>query len=184
MTEDDDSWYPRRRWPAPARWAPIGTPPDWSLESPDEDGTLDGGSFVLRRQARDLLGWTGRELAIVPALQLIHPDDRRAVAAIAPRRCGENPFVPFEIRIVSRDSRYWWTRWHLTARHDGAPVAVSDCLLRPDPDIAPPIGVWEWNADANAVAWSDQLLEMFGFRADAPDTYMRALDVVLPEDRP
>jgi hypothetical protein len=88
------------------------------------------------------------------------------------------------MRVLSRDSQYWWTRWHLRRGPGDATVAVGDSVMRPDADGAPVVGVWEWDAEADTVEWSAELLDMFGFRAEPPATYLHALDIVLPEDRP
>ena len=145
----------------------------------------DDVSFVLLEAVADMLGWTGRELAMIPALQLIHPDDSDLLDG--PSWCGtqgQTRFRPIRLRVLSRDSRYWWTRWNLRRHHNGATVAVGDSVLRPATDVGPVVGVWEWNTATDTVAWSVELLDMFGFRAQPPATYLHALDVVLPEDRP
>jgi PAS domain-containing protein len=149
-----------------------------------EAGT-DDAAFLLHDAEPGMLGWTRRDLALVPAAQLVHPDDRERIptgASWGPLRSIQ--FVPFELRLLSRDSRYWSTRWYLSRRPDGAVGAIADCVLGPDSDVGPAVGVWQWNSTDDTLSWSVELLNMFGFRSRPPTGRLRLLDVVLPEDRP
>jgi PAS domain-containing protein len=164
-------------------WLPFESPCRSSLRAIHCDSHGDGGTFVLQAPARELLGWSSDELAVVPAEQLVHPDDRDVIGATAMRVGGRTaPFLPIDVRLLSRDSRYWWTRWHLFLRPDGSTVAAGQCLLQPA-DTGPAIGVWSWDVGSDTVAWSAEVLDMFGFRRTPPSSYAAALDIVHADDR-
>jgi hypothetical protein len=185
MSDDGETGRPRRPRPALRRWVPGHVRAACSLGVVLDVDADDDAPFVLEDAAADMLGWTRRELAMFPARQLIHPDDRERLDG--PGWSGTHdqvPFVPIRVRVLSRDSRYWWTRWHLRRDLDDATVAVGDSVMRPAPDDGPAVGIWEWETESDTVTWSVELLDMFGFLAQSPATYLRALDVVLPEDRP
>jgi PAS domain S-box-containing protein len=45
------------------------------------------------------------------------------------------------------------------------------------------IGSWEWDVQANAIWWSDEMYRVFGLPVGSPVTYERYLALVHPEDR-
>lgn len=156
------------------RWAPEASlaeaaPGHWNLAA--------GGSSML-------LGWSPADLAVIPALELLHPDDRDVLLdATAPIGSGRIPFRPLELRVLARDSRYWWTRWHLGAQSDGALMALGVDYLQPAVDSGPPVGTWHWDADRDVVSWSPELLDMFGMQIGPPASYDAFLAVILDDDR-
>jgi PAS domain-containing protein len=145
------------------------------------------GTFELAGGAGDLLGWTTNELQCAPYLEFVHPDDREVLAEAGDDLRASRvrtPFVPLEMRVLARDRRYWWTRWTVNLTEDGTGVRASGVdYLAPQPTKGPPVGTWYWDADADTVSWSTELLDMFGFEVGPPVAYGDFLAAVLADDR-
>jgi PAS domain-containing protein len=138
-------------------------------------------------QPGDLLGWTADDLRCAPYTEFVHPDDRDLFADAADELWSSSvptAFVPLEMRVVSRDRRYWWTRWTVRLTNDGMGVrAVGVDYLAPCPTKGPPVGTWLWDVDADTVSWSTELLDMFGITFGPPAAYGDFLAAVLEDDR-
>jgi PAS domain-containing protein len=128
-----------------------------------------------------LLGWTAAELHLVPGEDFLHPDDRDELDAL---RCGActGRFIPVELRILARDSRYWWTRWHLVVGPGGSCEATGLDYIRPA-GAASPVATWRWNVDRDIVSWSPELLDMFDLRWGPPASLASFLASVHEDDR-
>ena len=144
-------------------------------------------TFELPGGAGDLLGWTTAELQCAPYLEFVHPDDRELLAEAGDDLRASRvrtAFVPLEMRVLARDRRYWWTRWTVALTEDGTGVRASGVdYLAPQPTKGPPVGTWYWDADADTVSWSTELLDMFGFKVGPPVAYGDFLAAVLEDDR-
>lgn len=160
-----------------------GVAPQWSPPAALSE-PVPGRWKLATSGSSGLLGWSPADLAVIPALELLHPDDRDVLLdATEHTGCGRVPFRPLELRLLARDSHYWWTRWHVGARADGSPMVRGVEHLRPDGEPGPPIGTWHWDADRDVVSWSPELLDMFGMRVGPPVSYAAFLSVVLDDDR-
>jgi PAS domain-containing protein len=130
-----------------------------------------------------LLGWTVDELHAICAHDVVHPDDRHLLdegcLAASARTCR---FVPLELRFLARDSRYWWTRWHLTVTPDATGEARGVDYLRPA-EWGSPVATWRWNVDRDMVSWSPELLDMFALRLGPPASLASFLAAVHADDR-
>ena len=148
-------------------------------------GDVDG-VFVTGVRHQDLLGWSSAYLRCAPYGEWVHPDDREMLVESADRvgALTGRWFWPVEIRILARDRRYWWTRWHLWVSTGRCVVCASgvDYVGRDDV-VGPPVGTWRWDIDADQVVWSTELLDMFGLGVGPPMSYQRFLDSVHDEDR-
>jgi hypothetical protein len=160
-----------------------GFEPQWSPDAALAEAARGQWNVAVGRNSV-LLGWSAADLAVIPALELLHPDDRDLVLdATQEVAGGPIPFRPLEIRVLGRDSRYWWTQWHLGVQSDGSPVLVGLDHLRPDDEFGPPVGMWHWDADSDVVSWSPELFDMFGMQVGPPASYASFLAVVLDDDR-
>jgi hypothetical protein len=168
------------RWTVSAtvrRWSPAATlfsssEGAWSLRSV----LGDGGDLVL--------GWTALELAGICAEDLLHPDDRDLLEDVVDNAgVATGDFVPLELRLLARDSRYWWTRWHLTVGTDASCAAHGVEYLRPDRERGCPMATWRWFVDTDVVLWSPELLDMFALRVGPPPSYSSFLATIDPDDR-
>ena len=166
------------------RWTVGGSTGRWSPRAALDDFVDDDLTLMVGARSAGLLGWSPLELAMVPAGELVHPDDRDVLPNVSDRiRCRRNGFVPFELRLLARDSRYWSTRWHGQRRPDRSVTATGVELLGPDPGIGPPVGVWCWIVDTDVVSWSTDLLDMFGVQIGPPRSYAAFLEVIVDDDR-
>ncbi len=145
------------------------------------------GVFATGVGRDDLLGWSSDELRCAPFGEWVHPDDREGLVAAAHRvlMVADGRFWPLEVRILARDRRYWWTRWHLWL----SPVRCAVCAsgvdyLDPDGVVGALVGTWRWQLDADHVVCSRELLDMLALDVGTPATYERFLDAVHDEDRP
>jgi len=133
----------------------------------------------------DLLGWSGADLQCAPYVDFVHPDDRDLLseAGEALRTSGApTAFVPLEMRVLGRDRRYWWTRWSVVVTDTGVRATGVD-YLAPHPAKGPPVGTWLWDDDADAVSWSTEMLDMFGFSVGPPVAYADFLAAVVEDDQ-
>ena len=166
------------------RWTVPATSPVWSLDatlsaSAHGDWLLVGDGVVA------LLGWTPAELGAITASDLLHPDDRDRLAGIvadAATRPGQ--FVPVEVRILARDSRYWRSRWHLTATTDGRWELHGIDYVGPDPGRGPVVATWCWHVESDVVYWSPELLDIFALDVGPPASVDSFLATVHEDDRP
>ena len=91
------------RWPAVAGSTSDGVGLDWSVAPANETDAAREPSFVPRGGVGDLLGWTPRELAVVSALDLVHPDERHTLEGlVVGGGAGVVAFVPVEMRMMAR----------------------------------------------------------------------------------
>ena len=77
--------------------------------------SLDDGR--IRRASRsfgDILGWEPDELAGMPSLDLVHPDDRQRSADMAPALEDGGQLHGFEQRVRCKDGDYRWISWSTT----------------------------------------------------------------------
>ncbi len=147
----------------------------------------------LGAAASSLLGWSPTELRVVSGWDLTHPDDRgrladalapRSPIAVAPRApITVAPFAPLCVRMLGRDRRYWWTRWDVRPLGGPGVVAVGVDILHTCGDVAPPVGTWLWDVDADVVSWSPELLDMVDVRVGPPVSCAAFLASVLEDDR-
>ena len=148
-------------------------------------GDADG-VFVMGVGRDDLLGWSSDDLRCAPYGEWVHPDDREALVAAAQRvlMVADGRFWPLEVRILARDRRYWWTRWHLWSSAVRCAVCASGVdYVDPDGVVGALVGTWRWQLDADQVVCSPELLDMFALDVGTPATYAGVLDAVHDEDR-
>ncbi len=160
------------------RWVPDSSAAAVSFDASQPDATLLGA-------ARDVLGWSSRELAVIAVEDLLHPDDREMIADVVERsgQCPVRAFRPLEVRLLGRDRRYWWTRWSLIGADDGALWARGVDYLAADPQMAPVLGLWEWELDKSLMSWSTHVLDVRGGSVGVPVSYDMFLASVLADDR-
>jgi hypothetical protein len=158
------------QWPVP-RIALDWTSDEWSVPT----------STVKECEAL-LLGWTAGELRAVPVADLVHPDDRDLLDDVSSAPVSSGSFVPVDLRILGRDSRYWWTRWRRRHTLDAGCALDGATYLRPD-EWGCPVGTWRWYVDVEAVSWSPELLDMFGLQVGPPASQAAFLATVHADDR-
>ena len=182
MTEEggrDVGRFPMR---IDGRLTVVGVEREWSPQA-TLAARSGGWRLALVGASAGVLGWSAADLAVVPALELLHPDDRDVLVDAAEHRGGRRlPFRPLELRVLARDSRYWWTRWQVGAGPHGS-VARGVEYLSPDVEHGPPVGTWHWDADRDIVSWSTEVLDMFDMRVGPPVSYAAFLSFVLDDDR-
>jgi PAS domain S-box-containing protein len=83
---------------------------------------LDGHFKRLNPAWERALGWTIREMLAVPAIDLVHPDDRRATAEVMAELNEGHDAVAFENRYRCRDGSYRTLAWE-------ARISLSDGLV-------------------------------------------------------
>lgn len=166
------------------RWLPASSPTQWS-PSATIRGIGDGDCTMTSAAGGDVLGWSTTDLASLSAGDLIHPDDRDRLLELAVRvRAAGSRFMPLQVRLLARDRRYWWTRWHLWSTPDRSTVLATGVdYVAPSGELGPPVGLWWWDVDTDAVSWTTELLDMFALTVGPPATYRAFLDVVLDDDR-
>ena len=165
------------------RWTVAATSPTWSLAatlsaSPQGDWLLPGDNVTM------LLGWTPAELQAITGSDLLHPDDRDRLEGIvtnAANRPGH--FVPVEVRILARDSRYWRSRWHLTFALGGPCELHGIDFVGPDPGRGPLVATWRWHVETDVVSWSPELLDLFDLNVGPPASVGSFLATVHEDDR-
>ena len=165
------------------RWTVAATSPSWSLVA--RLATTEAGDWVVPRDGVTvLLGWTASELRAMTASALLHPDDRdRLDALIDEGRAEPGRFVPVDVRLLARDSRYWRTRWHLTVAPDGGAELHGIDALGPEPGRGPVVATWRWNVTADIVSWSPELLDIFALDVGPPASVASFLATVHEDDR-
>ncbi|WP_340317097.1 PAS domain S-box protein [Rhizorhabdus argentea] len=73
----------------------------------------DGRLMRVNPATCQILGWSEAELLSRPFLELIHPDDRDRVAAVAAAALAAGQTsIREEHRILRKDGSYLWTEWH------------------------------------------------------------------------
>jgi diguanylate cyclase (GGDEF)-like protein/PAS domain S-box-containing protein len=60
-----------------------------------------------------MLGWTTEDLAAIPYLELVHPDDRERTAALMRSLADGRPVLGLENRCRCRDGSYRWLQWNV-----------------------------------------------------------------------
>ena len=167
----------------------------WTMPAPHPRPSLEatlstaGDGWVLHHggpESATLLGWTTAELRAVSADNLLHPDDRDRLDEVAAGVAGRSDaFVPLDLRILARDSRYWWTLWHLALTADGSAELHGTDVLGPDrdPARAPLVATWRWNVETDAVSWSPELLDIFAMHVGPPASFASFLATVHDDDR-
>ncbi len=166
------------------RWTVPASSPGWSLDatlagSPEGEWLLAGDGVIM------LLGWTPSELRAITASDLLHPDDRDRLGDIAAGAATQpGRFVPVEVRILARDSRYWRTRWHMIAAPDGRCELHGIDYVGPDPGRGPVVATWCWHVESDVVSWSPELLDIFALHVGPPASVSSFLATVHEDDRP
>jgi PAS domain S-box-containing protein len=72
---------------------------------------LDGRFVRVNAAWQDLFAWTPEELAAVPYLDLVHPDDRAPTSAAAAQLADGATVINFENRYRCKDGTYRWLNW-------------------------------------------------------------------------
>jgi PAS domain-containing protein len=140
------------------------------------------GDWSLAADADGMLGWTAGELRGLPARDLMHPDDQHLLDEVADRTAVGAFLVPMELRLLARDSRYWWTRWHLVSTPCSAVEARGVDYVGPAAEMGLPVGTWQCDVDHDTVVWSRELLDMFT-RTHTPRSCGSFLAIVDDDDR-
>lgn len=135
-----------------------------------------------------VLGWSFKELSSVPSWEFVHPDEQDWL-----KRCQQmlrtrsDALFGVDLRILSRDGTYLWTRWNARSmpgrrriRLDG--VVISD---RAPGQTSPPalVGCWEWHLGTDTATWSQEMFELFGLPARTSVTRDAWLSRTHPADR-
>jgi len=136
----------------------------------------------------ELLGWSAAALRCAPYWEWVHPDDQARLSGIAElvlSRGDGDRFWPVDLRLLGRDRRYWWTRWHLwtAPSHPPRVCATGVDHLGRDGLGGPPMATWRWDVDDDIVVWSPELLDMFNLAVGPPASYAEFLRSVDDEDR-
>jgi PAS domain S-box-containing protein len=145
-------------------------------------------------------GWSADELFAKPYLELVHPEDRAAVADQIARVVRIEDPPPFEFRCLTRDGRYLWMLWaarlqpgtglihafaiDVTDRHDArARLERSEEMLLEMGRLAK-VGGWELPLDTKRPLWSDEVYRIHELPQDYSPTADDALRFCTPESSP
>lgn len=169
---------------AEQRWLPATSPTPWSPHATMR-GVGGGDCTVTAAVGSDVLGWSRADLVAVLADDLVHPDDRDGLSELAARvRAAGSRFMPVQLRLLARDRRYWWTRWHCWLTADRSTITATGVdYVAPTGELGPPVGLWWWDVDTDVVSWTTELLDMFALTVGPPTSYRAFLDGVLDDDR-
>lgn len=134
---------------------------------------------------REVLGWPHDALEAVPYWELIHPDEQQiAVAAVEELTNRSGNRFGDELRVLCRDGRYRWTRWHTCAAAEhhlvcGVGLDISD--TRPDGHGEQvQVGTWDWDLRTATITLSGDL---FGLPEGSRVPYQMFLQNVHVADR-
>jgi PAS domain-containing protein len=150
----------------PASSVLASTRPFISHSSPDVviDGLGDyAGQFIVSDPLSRVLGWTPKELTSCPYWEFVHADDRDSVAEDLLRPSSPGVFRTWDLRLLTRDGRFRWTRW--IGQWDEAWIVASgmEHIERPFTDMQRfGIGVWTWIPRTDEVRSSREVFEMHG----------------------
>jgi PAS domain S-box-containing protein len=145
----------------------------------------DGYLQLANPVCREMLGWPHDALESVPYWELIHPDEQQvAVTAVEGLMDQAGSRFGDEVRVLCRDGRYRWTRWHTCA----APASRLLCSVGLDvSDIRPDdgcdriqVGTWDWQLRTSTITLSGDL---FGLPDDSSVRYQTFLQNVYFPDR-
>jgi PAS domain S-box-containing protein len=147
-----------------------------------------------------VLGWLPEELAGCRLIDLVHPEDRHALAPrLADAREAGSAELDFECRVATRDGSWRWTSW--TARYEGGrwygaaqdtsdrraqerQLAAGRQRLAEAQRVAG-LGSFDFDVATSSMWWSEQLYAIYGLD---PGEFEPTLDSVMgfihPDDRP
>lgn len=77
--------------------------------------SFDGYLRAINPAWERLLGYTEAELITKPFIELIHPDDHAAAAAVLAALAAGEPLMRFEDRLLAKDGRVVWITWAAVA---------------------------------------------------------------------
>jgi len=160
-------------------WTVPGVHREWTQQATLVSSAT--GDWSLGSGNHGMLGWAAGELRTVGTRDIVHPDDQEFLEQRV-RFVPRAHFVPVELRLLARDSRYWWTRWHLVTTAKTTVDARGVEVLRPASELGPPVGTWHWDVDRDEVGWSAELLDMFS-QVRAPASMAACLALVDEDDR-
>ncbi|MDB5197208.1 MAG: hypothetical protein JWP88_1579 [Flaviaesturariibacter sp.] len=157
-----------------------------------------------------IIGYTREEMNALGTraiTQITHPDDAAAVWAHLDRcrLAKDGEILSYKYRVRQKEGHYKWIRnYESVFKRDaqGAPtelIAISldvdqekrmaeqlkhnESLYRHAERLSN-IGSWQWNAETDALSWTDQLFKIYGLEPGSETiTLERFLSFVHPDDR-
>jgi PAS domain S-box-containing protein len=160
------------------------------------------GEVVWTKQIYDLLDLSREyDPELDEIIEFYHPEDRDAVAAAGERALEAGEPYDLEVRMVTAEDRERWVRLRgERAEEDGQVLrgTVQDITDRKEreaerkrlvrlfekvQDLAG-IGAWEWDRERDAVTWTDEVYDVYGYDPGEidPDPEL-VLEGCHPEDR-
>ncbi len=164
-------------------------------------GTVEmDGYFKRINPAIEILGYSQAEFTSKPFMYYIHPDDRKASAAVVEKlRTGEN-LINFENRYLCKDGSYKWLLWNAipiveerliyAVGHDITErKEIEEALRQSEAKLrfsmtAAKIGTWDLELQTKTAQRSLRHDQIFGYESLLPDwSYEKFLEHIYPEDR-
>jgi two-component system, cell cycle sensor histidine kinase and response regulator CckA len=165
----------------------------------------DGRWLRVNPALADLVGYTRDELLAKTYHEITHPDDLDADHGLAQQvLAGELETFQLEKRYIHKSGRTIWIQLSVSIVCDaaGEPLyfvsqvegiderkAAEEALRRSQARLAEAqklarLGSWEWRAEDDVVAWSDELYRIFGIEpGEVALTYGTYLARLHPDDR-
>ena len=161
---------------------------------------FDGYFKQLNGAWEPTLGWSAEELLPNPYADIIHPDDREAVAREVAKLARGGTTTEFRIRVRTKDGGWRWTEWsaspdlpsaafHCVGREITERMEVERALAAERRQLADAqqlasVGSWELDLASGSRTWSAQQFRNHGFDPAEPiPEFDRVLERVHPDDQ-
>lgn len=147
----------------------------------------DGYVTLANPACTEVLGWSQDELRSVPYWEFVHPDDQHAVVESGDDLLLKEGGSSFgcEVRMLCRDGGYRWIRWNIRSIHREQLLYAIGVAVTHSGHVEERVrvGTWNWHIPSGAIAWSEELADMFGLPIGHAIGYGTFLDCVHAADR-
>jgi PAS domain S-box-containing protein len=140
---------------------------------------FDGYFKQLNGSWEPTLGWSQSDLLPNPFIEIVHPDDRAAVAAEVAKLAQGGKTVEFRLRAATKEGGWRWTEWSampdveaglffasgrdITDRVEGEHALERERRQLAEAQELARVGSWEIELDTGESAWSAQQARNHGF---------------------
>jgi PAS domain S-box-containing protein len=147
-----------------------------------------------------VFGWTPEELLAKPFMEIVHPDDREAVASEVTKLASGETTAEFKIRGRTSDGRWLWTEWsaspdvaaglfycvgrEISDRMEAERARSAERRQFADAQQIASVGSWEVDLETGVRTWSAQHYRNHGFEPKGPPPALeRLLERIHSDDR-